>query len=245
MAYHSDQGADIYEGAAGLGEYGRLRAFNSGSLGEEENGSMYNGFEDGPLRTFRSGSLGNDYGHLRAFNSGSLGGCRSCSGLGAAASIVLDMRKPEVVIEIKTIMAILAGPLAASEPQAMLTSPIWGEESTNFAARLSIALSSTNPNLNTNEMWVAPQLYPTAVGVVTLMSLAGEVLNNDPTTASKFPNLIAFSAAIGATGDLATGLAATEVIPPKFKAGPDKMVMAIGAGVAGIALLWLLTRKKR
>lgn len=75
MSYYSNEGQNIYQGAAG---YGKLRAYKDGSLGcarpRGAAGEYFSGAGGGGvLQAYQDGSLG-DPGMLRAFQDGSLGG---------------------------------------------------------------------------------------------------------------------------------------------------------------------------
>lgn len=154
MAYYSNTGAQIFSGAAGLGQNrgGPLTAFRDGSLGRNW-GSSPRAFQDGslggsgPLMSFKDGSLGMPlfletqegirqleepavirHGMGEYFSG--MAGCRGC-GVGQADLTVtptIDLSDPSTALEVKQAIAIAPWMTSTREvPEAMadVDNPVW------------------------------------------------------------------------------------------------------------------------
>ena len=115
------------------------------------------------------------------FSTSGLGGCTACGQV--AQEVVLDMKNPEVVKEVKTAMGIapfmiqhVSGP--ATELQfdvAFFENPVWDAEATRFAALYKEEVKAFDPSKAAlvDAMFVAPNLFPNAFGITNIMTLAG------------------------------------------------------------------------
>lgn len=255
-----DQGALMSYRDGSLGQdQGALMSYRDGSLGQDQ----------GALMSYRDGSLGQDQGALMAFRDGTLGGplfidgrridtpvnishtpvkqsvsgCRSCGGLGQTGA-VLNMKDPEVVRQVKGLMALIAGPTVNdSFPPEMFESGIWGKKSTDYAGAWIVAVGSAIP-FDPNKMFTTHEqgMYPTATGIVAMMQMASEAgVLSEEEAQKTVPDIVQF---ISETqGDPTKGT----VEPPRRTEGMKPTTMAlIGVGaVAAVGGMWMMGRRRR
>jgi len=233
-------------------------SFRDGSLGQ-----------NGNLMSFRDGSLGK-YGELMSFRDGSLGGCRSCGGLGeVTASAVLDMNDPDTVLQVKSLMAFIAGPTVNDpQPPKMFNNPVWDEEARNYAGTWIIAVGGASAlpavmvssfartptdggailpmfaanQIATNGFFEGPLLHPNSTGIIAMMQIASQGGLTEAEATRTIPKLVGFI--VATQGDPLKGsVIAPGLAPGSQDDGIKPAYMALGAVVV-LGVILLATRKK-
>ena len=294
MAYYSNQGAQIHSAASGLGvDAGPLRSYQDGSLGDpgalmsfqdgslgmplylqtpsggmqkiDEPMTIIHGDVPAPPPLRGAGEYFAPNGMGEYFATSGLGGCNSC-GLGQAADeVILDMKNPEVVREVKIAMGMapwmvpfISGPAESLEfDEGFFENPIWDAESTRFAQHYVEGMKAAIPSSAAlaDSMFVAPSMFPNAFGITNILQMAG-YKGASPSINFKAELPITtdfFDATVSVAGEPA-GKPSGRVNPPflslEEKQGGGLPIKAstlalLGAGVVGLIAIVMLTGKKR
>lgn len=191
-----------------------------------------------------------------------LSGCAACLGAIQTSTVEpsaeLDLTDPAVLREIRMAMAWaqITAYLFSTEPDVMaefntpafLDDPVWGVASTKLAYIWIDQYELHRGPLAADEVFVAPNMYPTAKGVTVIMGELGYFTDSGSQLPQMFPRLSAFMEAVGPQhGE------GGEVDPPFLSdagkqeggSGLQASTLAMaGIGAVGVAIFVLALRGK-